>query len=276
MKRAHAHLISVIAAELSAIESSEEVIRLLDVGCGHGALIQDLVRELPRIGGSMERIQIYGYEILEQRARFPGYIEQMVESLSRVDPETDWSERIRVGSSKEPWPFEDAAFHGAFSNQVVEHVEDLDAFFSELSRVVVPGGFAAHHYPSKEVLIEPHCGVPFAHWVSRCVLEKWIRFCSTLGLGKYRLYRKERAVCVNGFSDEFHCYLGKFVHFRSNGEITSSARKRSSAAGFKYGFPLVRRAAEDDWEAIAYRYSPSFKKYSPLSPFTCSTLVQQF
>lgn len=276
MKRAHAHLISVVAAELSEIRAAGETIRLLDIGCGYGGLIRDLVRELPRFGVPANCIQIYGYEIVEQRARFPGYLELLMESLSRLDPNTDWSERIRVGSAKESWPFEDGMFHGAFSNQVVEHVENLDKFFRELKRVSAPGGFAAHYYPSKEVFIEPHSGVPFAHWMRRSVLNRWIRFCSVAGLGKYRRYRKERASCLNGFCGEFCSYLGKFVYFRRNGEIKSLARSCSAKAGFKYGFPLVWRATFDDWDATPYQYTSRYKEYSALSPFSSSTLVQRF
>lgn len=40
----------------------------------------------------------------------------------------------------EPWPFEDAAFDGLVCIEVLEHVDDLGLFVSELGRALKPGG----------------------------------------------------------------------------------------------------------------------------------------
>ncbi len=44
-------------------------------------------------------------------------------------------------------PFEDETFDFVFSDQVMEHVEDLVAVFRELIRVMKPGALSTHRFP---------------------------------------------------------------------------------------------------------------------------------
>ena len=45
-------------------------------------------------------------------------------------------------------PFEDNSFNVIFSSNVLEHVEDLDAAFAEMKRVLKPGGVMVHTMPT--------------------------------------------------------------------------------------------------------------------------------
>jgi len=45
-------------------------------------------------------------------------------------------------------PFEDASFDLIFSSNLLEHVENLDAAFSEMKRVLAPGGVMIHSMPT--------------------------------------------------------------------------------------------------------------------------------
>lgn len=277
MKTAHVHLLSVLAAELSVRGLSKDAgpIRLLDVGCGYGRLMRDLLRSLPRLGIGLPAIEIYGYEVFDHRGSTPGYHDQVCRALSRLEPAVDWKDRVRLGNATEPWPFPDGFFDGAFSNQVLEHVEDLESFFQQLQRVVKPAGFAAHFYPSKAVIVEPHSGVPGAHWVGRHALLAWLRFWSRLGWGKFPSYRKNRGLCLGGFCEEFCEYLGRYVYLRPNAVVLGHAERWSQVAGFKYTSGLLRRAMTDDWEPFPYRYAPAFRDAAGLSAFACSTLLQR-
>jgi SAM-dependent methyltransferase len=63
--------------------------------------------------------------------------------------------------------FPDLMFDFGFSDQVLEHVEDIGSLTNELQRVLKPGGMAIHVFPSKWRPIEPHLGMPFIHWLPK-------------------------------------------------------------------------------------------------------------
>jgi SAM-dependent methyltransferase len=60
--------------------------------------------------------------------------------------------------------FPDEWFDLVTNNQVMEHVEDLDAALAEIHRVLKPGGTVLSIFPSCDVLREGHIGIPFSHW----------------------------------------------------------------------------------------------------------------
>ncbi|MCW5965654.1 MAG: methyltransferase domain-containing protein [Bryobacterales bacterium] len=85
-------------------------------------------------------------------------------------------------------PFPDAHFHLVVNNQVMEHVEDLDAALAEIHRVLKPGGQVLSLFPSRDVLREGHIGIPLSHRLPR---NSRLRFCYTwalraLGLGYHK------------------------------------------------------------------------------------------
>ncbi len=279
MKPAHIHLISALAAELServSYGAAEGPIRLLDIGCGYGQLIRDLLAVWPTLGAHLPEIEVYGFEVYDHRAGIPGYREEMLAALSRHNPEIDWASRIRFCAASDPWPFPDDFFAAAFSNQVLEHVEELQSFFAEQDRVVRLGGVGVHFYPSRETIIEPHCGVPFAHRVRRSFLKKWLRMWSRLGAGKFRSYRQKRGSELDEFCDEFHGYLGRYVYFRSDHEILKMTSMGGCSAGFSYSQDLVLRGLKDDWEPFQYKAQARLAKRCLLASLGCSTLVQRF
>ena len=67
-------------------------------------------------------------------------------------------------SSDHQLPFRSGKFCSIVSNQVVEHLLDLDAMSSELFRVLKPGGKIYLLFPVKEALIEPHTKIPLLHF----------------------------------------------------------------------------------------------------------------
>jgi len=60
-------------------------------------------------------------------------------------------------------PFDDASFDVVISNQVIEHVPDLNVAAGEIARVLKPGGASLHLFPDRGVWTEPHSNVPFLH-----------------------------------------------------------------------------------------------------------------
>jgi SAM-dependent methyltransferase len=78
------------------------------------------------------------------------------------------AEGLEVGkdliiNSKSLLPFKDENFDFIVSNQVIEHVFNLQDISNELFRVLKPNGSAYLLFPTKEIFFEPHILVPFFH-----------------------------------------------------------------------------------------------------------------
>jgi SAM-dependent methyltransferase len=124
--------------------AEQSSLRVLDFGCGRGEIVRAL-RE--------QDINAYGADVFYSGSTFKA---EMGEELFHEG-------RMRVIEGDGRLPFEEGAFDLVISNQVLEHVEDLETATSEIHRVLKPGGRAYHHFPSREVLREGHIGVPLAH-----------------------------------------------------------------------------------------------------------------
>jgi SAM-dependent methyltransferase len=92
---------------------------ILDVGCWDGEKTIDYAK-------ACGAKKIYGIEVVEEasdKARKQG-----VQCFS-------------LKADQDKWPFQDDSLDCIVTNQVVEHLSDLDHFFSEASRVLKRGGF---------------------------------------------------------------------------------------------------------------------------------------
>jgi glycosyltransferase involved in cell wall biosynthesis/SAM-dependent methyltransferase len=118
--------------------------KVLDFGCGSGTVVH-MLREAG--------IDAYGVDVRWEGADFP--------DLTKLPLAT--SGHLRYYEEGEPLPFDDGEFDLVISNQVIEHVEDLDHAVAAIDRVLAPGGRTYHHYPSKMTFREPHLGIPLAH-----------------------------------------------------------------------------------------------------------------
>src|SRR5688500_6677197 len=103
-----------------AHESVTPSARALDYGCGAG----EVVEEARRIG-----LDMYGVEVLYEGANDKAEIERKG-LLGHI---------VRTMNNG-VIPFEDNFFDFVVSNQVFEHVEDLDGALKEIDRVLKPGG----------------------------------------------------------------------------------------------------------------------------------------
>jgi SAM-dependent methyltransferase len=116
-------------------------------------------------------------------------------------------------------PFEDNTFDVVVNNMVMEHVEDLDTVVREIFRVCKPGGVVLSLFPSQEVLIEGHCGIPIAHRFNGHSMYYWVLLWRGLGFG-YNKAGKSRSL----WSRNACSYLNQYTHYRSSGTIYSIYR----------------------------------------------------
>lgn len=126
-------------------------VRILDLGCGDGEMVQTLRQR--------------GYLAWGSDIEVPGNDANGL--FLSTDPATG-----RIGA-------EDGSFDIVLSNQVLEHVMDLPAVFREIRRVLRPGGVSLHAFPSRWNLVEQHVHVPLAG-VFRS--RSYLRFWACLGI----------------------------------------------------------------------------------------------
>jgi SAM-dependent methyltransferase len=107
--------LAVAMADVAGVRAGQ---RALDVGCGPGALVAELVRRLGT--EAVVAVDPSPPMVAEARARHPG-----------VD--------VREGRA-EALPFEDASVDVALAQLVLHFVSEPDAALAELRRVVRPGG----------------------------------------------------------------------------------------------------------------------------------------
>ncbi len=72
--------------------------------------------------------------------------------------------------------FSDNFFDIIISDQVFEHVENIEVVAQEFSRITKPGGVHIHTFPAKEYLLEQHLFMPAIHWLPKGLVRKWFIF----------------------------------------------------------------------------------------------------
>ena len=121
---------------------------ILDYGCGGG----EMVRQGRKYGFNMFGVEaFYAGSNAKNVARDAGLLGSTVFELS----------------AQGIIPFDDRYFDFVVSNQVFEHVENLDLVLTEIKRVLKPGGMLLALFPASEVIREGHSGVPMIHWFKK-------------------------------------------------------------------------------------------------------------
>lgn len=92
---------------------------LLDVGCWDGTETIEWAK-----AGNVKNI--YGIEVVDSVAKKA--------NLRGIKTHTCYADRDK-------WPIKDKSIDCIVTNQVIEHLTDLDHFFSEASRVLITGGY---------------------------------------------------------------------------------------------------------------------------------------
>lgn len=214
-------------------------IRVLDLGCGRGATVLSLLRQ----GFDAYGVEVDKGPVDKGRAVFAA------EGFSA-------DERLRVFDASRPggWPFETDWFDLVISNQVVEHVADLDAVVREIARVTTPGGRGHHCFPAKWLRVEPHVFVPYVHWLPKNRLRHWWLRRRQRDLPQWRGHER---LTPEQRIDTFYEYLNRKTYYRPLSRIRAAFEQ----AGLKVQFgdvaaPSVRRSLRGrlrDWRERQFR-----------------------
>lgn len=135
-------------------------VSVLDVGCGRGDVVAWLLSE---------GWDAYGADVeyVEQGSRF-------------IEEQGYGAHRLRLIEDYH-LPFE-GPFDIVLSNQVLEHIPDIDAFVAGIAKVSRPGTAGLHVCPGAWRPIEPHMKTPLAHYVPKPYRRPAIRAALRLGL----------------------------------------------------------------------------------------------
>lgn len=205
---------------------------LLDVGCGKG----DMVQLATERGWRSQGIEFFGHgsgtnirSVLTERGLLGA-------NVSEYDGVT--------------FPFANESFDIVLSNQVFEHVPDLDRILSEVSRVLRPGGALICTFPYQDAIREGHSNVLFAHWFPKSRFRvAWLFLFRCFGVGRLK-GKRTRLQWANFFNDwlaENTFYLnGKDIQVKLQNNFGSIVHCEDEYIAFRFansGYPKMARLA---------------------------------
>lgn len=183
---------SLVDVFCSGLDGHRDDLVIVDVGCGTGETVYYLMES--------------GYDAFGCDLRFKSWEDSAQSDLIR-------NGRLRLigGTEQKKLPFDDDFADIVLSDQVVEHIEDLDSFFREIARIGKPGSISMHYFPSENKPIEPHVRIPLAtKFQGRGWIGLWQR-----GPFKGMPRRDWRSRGV----DAMYEYLKDKTHYRSGSRV---------------------------------------------------------
>lgn len=227
----HSHLLSILVTEMERCGEAP-VIRILDLGCGRGHMLAFLHEHLTeRFPG--RTFEFWGHDVADYAGSSSVFLKRTTGYLSEKVPGVDWGRFIKEISVKDPWPYPDGFFHFVLSNQVMEHVEDIEFAFAETDRVLVEGGLSVSVFPLSSYLYETHLNLPFVHKIHNFDhLKGAIKVLSRLGLGRYRSRRAD--FTLDGYAEHYADYMRTCTHYISHRRALELARKNHLRISFRY------------------------------------------
>lgn len=228
----HEHLLAIINTECDRFQG--EPIRILDAGCGDGELIAYLQENLPLLKPT-KKFEIYGYDVCDSGVQCGCFFANTLNFLNSKFNGIKWSERLNLISEVESLPYQDGFFHIIISNQVLEHVNNHDLFFSQIKRTLCSEGFSVHLFPLKHYIYEGHLHLPFVHRILNYdILFSYIRWLSRFGFGKFQKHKKDMKVNINTYTERHADYMIHFTNYVSYKEVLLLGKKHHLRSSFKY------------------------------------------
>ena len=132
-----------------------ENVKVLDWGCGRGQ--------------SVIRLRELGYCVMGADIDI-GNLENARSLYVKLG--LVWEDLLHPLNPDASSPFPNNYFDFVFSEEVIEHVEDLRSTAKELARITAPGGMQLHLYPAHREIVEDHLHMPLIHWLPKNGVRK--------------------------------------------------------------------------------------------------------
>lgn len=177
--------------------------KVLDWGCGRG-------RDMTKIAES--GFDVYGVDI---------DIIPISNSLNHLKIQQISKDNCRTN-------FEDNYFDYIVSNQVFEHVENLDSVANENYRILKKNGKALHIYPAKFSFRENHLFMPLVHWLPKNFL-RLISIYFFVIFGIHPHWEQFKSLSLKEKAIGYYKYSINKTFYRSTHEVINIFKKK----GFK-------------------------------------------
>lgn len=216
---------------------SRDQVKILDWGCGRGMETLWLRDQgYSAFGVDVDRGPIENGVALFEKRGHPASVLRVLDPNGRSD-------------------FSEGFFHFTFSNQVFEHVKELERVASELWRVTAPNGEGHHVFPAYRYLVEGHLFMPLVHWLPKNALRKYaIGFY--VATGREPHWAGLESMSNRQKTQIYYDYSVNKTFYRTPSEI----QRTFEAFGFDVSFetinhprvdrnPILGRLKRSDWGA---------------------------
>jgi SAM-dependent methyltransferase len=220
----HRHVVGIIEREMTKRGLDKPTI--LDAGCGDGGLLAHIAATV--------RSELSGFDSADYG----------LQASVKIGSQAVDKAEIRTTNPDGSWPFDNDQFDIVVSNQVLEHVVNLDTFCIENARVLKAGGFGLHVFPLRHILLEPHMRLPLVHRVRDHDVRAWlIARLSKLGLGIYRSQALGAGVSLGTFARAHADYARTFTTYRTWRQVCDEFHRRGFRVSYRYTSVLAQRGA---------------------------------
>lgn len=151
----HSEILRYIADKTEKESDRFKNLKILDWGCGRGRLVAYLLDR---------GADAYGVDI------DPNTIRNAQQFYHQHGYNA--SDHLRTLDDQSKTDFPDDYFDVIVSDNVLEHVADLDSVFAEMARLTKPGGRCFHLFPARFTLFEGHLCMPLVHWLPKNNLRR--------------------------------------------------------------------------------------------------------
>jgi len=187
------HEIAELVARFVSPAAGRRPARIMDFGCGRGRLVGQL---------RLAHQHAYGVDIDPRFIRAGALLSDLWEPRRAILSATGAGGRTM---------FPDGFFDAVITDQVLEHVANLDALAAEISRILKPGGVVFNRFPGRRLLIEPHYFLPAVHWLAPCSRRRRLAIRAFLGLGlgvrfSVRMPARVKAQVIAAYADAHTFY----------------------------------------------------------------------
>jgi ubiquinone/menaquinone biosynthesis C-methylase UbiE len=145
---------------------------------------------------------------------------------------------LTLFSSEGRTVYEDGTFDFIMTDNVLEHVQDIDKVMVEIGRLTSAQGGGYHIFPAQRQFIEGHLFMPFVHWLPAGNLRRsLIRWC--VKRGKDPKWTEVEGLNLEDKVDIYYKYSTDHIFYRPYRQI----KARFEALGFKVKFLSIQNPA---------------------------------